>query len=299
LELITRTVNRTPEVMVKVLSRGGQDFKAIGRHIDYLSRKGELEIETDEGQRLSGKGLEQVLLERWDLDLEELRSSSDLEPRARKSPPKLVHKLMFSMPAGTSPEKVLTAVKNFAREEFALQHRYLMVLHTDEPHPHVHMVVKAMGEDGRRLNIQKATLRTWRREFARHLRALSVPANATERAVRGETRTPKLDGLYRAELRGDSQRIRERAAEVAQELLRHEFRVEPGKARLQATRREVERGWWAVSDRLSAQGELAFAAQVGRFVANMPSPRTEREYIAAGLRTPVARTRETHDPYSR
>jgi hypothetical protein len=40
---------------------------------------------------------------------------------------------MFSMPAGTPPEKVLTAVQNFAREEFALKHRYAMVLHTDEP----------------------------------------------------------------------------------------------------------------------------------------------------------------------
>src|SRR2546427_4173196 len=62
---------------------------------------------------------------------------------------------------------LLTAVKNFAREEFGLKHRYAMVLHTDEPHPHVHMVVKAMGDDGRRLNIRRETLRGWRREFAR------------------------------------------------------------------------------------------------------------------------------------
>ena len=58
---------------------------------------------------------------------------------------------MFSMPPGTPPDKVLAAVKNFAREEFGLKHRYAMVLHTDEPHPHVHMVVKAMSERGVRL----------------------------------------------------------------------------------------------------------------------------------------------------
>jgi hypothetical protein len=45
------------------------------------------------------------------------------------------------MPAGTPPDKVLAAVKNFAREEFALKHRYTMVLHTDVPHPHAHVVV--------------------------------------------------------------------------------------------------------------------------------------------------------------
>jgi Plasmid recombination enzyme len=59
-------------------------------------------------------------------------------------------KIVFSMPAGTPANKVLAAVKDFAREEFGAKHRYAMVLHTDEPHPHVHMVVKAMGYDGTR-----------------------------------------------------------------------------------------------------------------------------------------------------
>jgi hypothetical protein len=40
-ELITRTVHRTPEVMVKVLNRGGQDLKAVGRHLAYLNRGGD------------------------------------------------------------------------------------------------------------------------------------------------------------------------------------------------------------------------------------------------------------------
>jgi hypothetical protein len=210
-ELITRTVRRTPEVMVKVLSRGGQDLKAIGRHLGYLNRGGEVDIETDDGQRLSGKGVEKELLEDWDLDLEEHRPKADLESRSHRPPPKLVHKLMFSMPAGTPPDKVLAAVKNFAREEFGLKHRYAMVLHTDEPHPHVHMVVKALSEQGVRLHILKATLRDWRREFARHLRGLGVEANATDRAVRGQGQSPKLDGIYRAEQRGDCRRTRERA----------------------------------------------------------------------------------------
>ena len=109
-----------------------------------------------------------------------------------------MHKMIFSMPAGTPPEKVLAAVKDFAREEFGAKHRYAMVLHTDEPHPHVHMVVRAMGYDGTRLNIRKATLREWRREFARHLREHGVAANATERAVRGVTKPQKPDGIYRA-----------------------------------------------------------------------------------------------------
>jgi hypothetical protein len=208
IELISLTARRTPEVMVKVLTRGGQDLGAVRRHLEYLDRKGELEIETDDGERLSGRGVERELLEDWDLDIEEDRRRTTLDPRPDRRPPKLVHKVLFSMPPGTPPKKMLEAVKNFAREEFGLKHRYAMVLHTDEPHPHVHMVVKAVSEKGERLNIRKATLRGWRREFARHLRTLGVPANATERSVRGQNRSPKLDGIYRAEQRGESWWIR-------------------------------------------------------------------------------------------
>ncbi len=124
------------------------------------------------------------------------------------------------MPPGTPPDKVLGAVRNFAREEFWGQHRYAFVLHTDEAHPHVHLVLKAVNEQGVRLNIKKATLRHWRSEFARNLRLLGVEANATERAVRGEGRKAKKDGIYRASLRGDSTYVRAQAEAVAAELLK-------------------------------------------------------------------------------
>ena len=257
-----------------------------------------MDIETDDGQRLSGKGVEKELLENWDLDLEERRSGG-LEYWSRRSPPKLVHKLMFSMPAGTPPDKVLGAVKNFAREEFGLKHRYAMVLHTDEPHPHVHMVVKAVSEQGVRLHIRRATLREWRREFARHLRALGVAANATDRGARGESRSPKLDGIYRAAQRGESRHAQARTAGVAADLLQGNLRVEAGKAKLLETRREVERGWWAVSDILVAEGRKELAAQVRRFSVQMPPPRTDRESIAEVLRRHTREARTRNDPVAR
>jgi hypothetical protein len=299
MELISRTVRRTPEVMVKVLSRGGQDLKAIGRHLGYLNRGGDVEIETDDGQHLSGKGVEKELLEDWDLDLEEHRRKADLESRSSRAPPKLVHKLMFSMPAGTPSDKVLAAVKNFAREEFGLKHRYAMVLHTDEPHPHVHVVVKAVSEQGLRLHIRKATLREWRKEFARHLRSLGIDANATERAVRGESRSLKRDAIYRAEHRGESRFTRARAEAVAAELSKGNLQVETGKAKLLETRRAVKRGWWAVNDILVAEGRPELASQVRRFSAQMPPPWTDRESIAEALRRHTREARTRDDPTAR
>ena len=169
---------------MKVLPRDSNDLKAVGKHLDYIGRYGKLELETDDGERLSGR-IGKVLLDDWDLDIDDVRRQTKLAATKGRRPPKLVHKLMFSMPPGTPPDKVLGAVRNFAREEFWGQHRYALTLHTDEPHPHVHLVLKAVSEQGVRLNIKKATLRHWRSEFARNLRLLGVDANATERAVRG------------------------------------------------------------------------------------------------------------------
>jgi hypothetical protein len=284
IELIARTVHRTPEVMVKVLTRGGQDLGAVRRHLEYLDRKGDLDIETDDGERLTGKGVERELLDDWDLDIEEDRRGANLEARPGRSPPKLVHKVLFSMPPGTPPKKVLEAVKNFAREEFGLKHRYAMVLHTDEPHPHVHMLIKSVSEQGERLNIRKATLRGWRREFARHLRILGVPANATERGVRGQNRSPKRDGLYRAERRGESRRASTRIEEVGRDLRIGKLRAEPGKQTMINTREEVRMGWWKVSEILVAQGQRKLGEEAMRFVSRMPPPRSDREMIAEKLR---------------
>jgi predicted transcriptional regulator len=207
IQLLSRTAHRTSEVMVKVLTKGGHDRKAVGRHLSYLSRVGKVEIETDDGRHLSGEGVEQELLEDWDLDLEEARRTSVLRSRPGIAQPKLVHKVVFSMPAGTPPDGLLRATRTFARETFGAKHRYAMVLHTDEPHPHVHMVIKAESEYGIRLNIRKATLRNWRREFARHLRAQGISANATDKAVRGATRPNLSDGMYRAMQRGASRNV--------------------------------------------------------------------------------------------
>jgi Relaxase/Mobilisation nuclease domain. len=268
--------------MVKVLSRGDQTLRAVRRHFDYLSRGGELEIETDDGS-LQGKGVEKRLLEDWDLDLDDHRRRSELTAANGRKPPKLVHKLMFSMPLGTPPEKVLAAVRDFAREEFALKHRYAMVLHTDEPHPHVHMVVKAVSEQGERLNIRKETLRQWREEFARHLRAHGVAANATQRYVRGETQPRKSDGIYRAMLRGSSTHMHDRVRAVADEL-RKGSKTEPAKVGLLETRTLVETGWRVVRRLLATTGHQNLATDVDQFVGKMLPPLTEKEWFAEQLR---------------
>src|SRR5690242_6858848 len=61
IEQIRRTVRRTPEVMVKVTG-GGRNTGAVVAHFAYISRRGKLEIETDEGERIAGRDAQRTFL---------------------------------------------------------------------------------------------------------------------------------------------------------------------------------------------------------------------------------------------
>lgn len=291
---IERTASRAPEVMIKV-GRGGATVGAVAAHFRYLNRQGELEIETDEGNPLRGAGTERDLLEDWGLavDEQESRAAYSGLPGRRG---KLVHKLTFSMPAGTPPKSLLAAVREFATEKWGARHRYAMVLHTDQPHPHVHVVLKAVNERGERLNIRKFTLREWRRDFAAALREQGVAANATERAVRGESRTRPRDGIYRAMRRGDSTHFELQARAIAESLRRNDATAEPGKQKLLGTRAEVEQGWKGVAQRLRREGHAELAKSVDGFVAGMSPPHTDREWLASELRMHLRKVRERDAP---
>jgi hypothetical protein len=145
------------------------------------------------------------------------------------------------------------------------------------------MAVKAMSEQGVRLYIRKPMLREWRQDFAKYLRDLGVEANATERAVRGETRKSKHDGIHRAMLRGQSTHIRGRADAAARELRAGSLEPEPGKRELLETRRAVLDGWRALGDILEGDGNPQLAGLVRRFAEAMPPPLTEKEMMARQL----------------
>ena len=273
---IALTVRRVPEVMVRVTG-GARTVAGVKRHLNYIGRDGELALETDLGYRLGGPGVEGHLAQDWDLDLDEL--AADRSIRGRK-PVKLVHNVFFSMPPGTPAEKVLAAVRRLAQNEWQLKHRYALALHTDQPHPHVHVVLKGMSEEGKRLNIRKATLRSWRAQFAANLRERGVAANATERAVRGQIRVNKLPGIYRAMERGESTQLRARRIQIMDEAVGRAAISDPGREPLVKTRGAVVEGWLATIARLRARGDHRLADDAREFVDQMPRVQTEKAMLA-------------------
>jgi len=171
---LARIVRKAPEVVVKVTGRqrGGVHVKA---HLEYIGRKGDVEIETRDGEVLTTKEDVAERAAEW---------SDTLQWRSRPTVSSV--SLIFSMPEGTDPDKVLGAVRALAHAELSDNHDYVMALHTDTPRPHVHLTVQAEGLDRTRFNPRPVQLNRFRERFARELRARGVAAEATPRRARGQ-----------------------------------------------------------------------------------------------------------------
>jgi hypothetical protein len=167
-------VRNAPQVMVKVTG-GGRGMAAIAAHLRYISKSGRLPFEDDRGEVRQGGEALHDLADQW-------RCGGARIPE--KSERREAFNIMLSMPVGTNPEIVRNAAREFAKAELA-NHRYVMVLHTHQANPHVHLSVRAEGRDGQRLNPRKQDLRRWREVFAEKLRGWGIEAEASSQVARG------------------------------------------------------------------------------------------------------------------
>lgn len=171
---LARITRGAPEVVIKVTGRqkGASHVRA---HLDYIGRKGEIDIETRDGEILNCRG---------DIDERAAEWSDTVQWRSRPTVSSV--SMIFSMPEGTDPDKVLGAVRALAQSELSDNHDYVLALHTDTPRPHVHLTVQAEGLDRNRFNPRPVQLNRFRERFARELRERGVAAEATPRRARGK-----------------------------------------------------------------------------------------------------------------
>jgi relaxase-like protein len=182
---LARTLKRAPEVMVKMTNKasGAQGMGAVRRHLRYISRNGRVDLEDQNGDRISGVDALRDLAKTWHLGGWGIPETS-----TRRE----VFNVLLSMPPGTNRQALRDAARDFAALEFGDGRAYVFAAHDDEAHPHVHLSVQVRGPDGRRLNPRHKDLQRWRQSFAEQLRAYGVEANATSRRTRGVTqRYPK------------------------------------------------------------------------------------------------------------
>lgn len=247
---LARIVRKAPEVVVKVTGRqrGGGHVKA---HLDYIGRKGDVEIETRDGEILTAKEDIAERAAEW---------SDTLQWRSR--PTVSAVSLIFSMPEGTDPEKVLGAVRALAHAELSDNHDYVLALHTDTPRPHVHLTVQAEGLDRTRFNPRPVQLNRFRERFARELRARGVAAEATPRRARGQGIAGSSMALVklRARLRTEGSRqitqSDRRTNEQAIAVARGEDQLPPFVAAGTVRWREIRRAYEQTADALDATGAV-------------------------------------------
>jgi hypothetical protein len=243
-------VRGAPQVMVKVTG-GGRGMAAIAAHFRYISKHGRLPIEDDRGVVHECKEGVHDLVEQW-------RHAGGRI--ADHSPRREAFNLMLSMPAGTPAPVLQDAVRAFARAELA-NHRYVMVLHTHQANPHVHLAVRAEGKDGRRLNPRKADLRRWREVFAEQLRERGIEAEASSQVTRGGSR--RTERLWHRKARDEGRERGPREGELAP-------------VRLTRSCREAAQAWSEIAKALASSpiaGDRQLAQSIVQYARHLPSVR--------------------------
>ncbi|MFH0302688.1 relaxase/mobilization nuclease domain-containing protein [Bradyrhizobium sp. 31Argb] len=276
--------------MVKITGRT-KGVAHLKSHLAYITRNGQLEAETEQGAVLTGRSGLKDLQQRWEDD-------AGLDDKRRRDGSLSVN-IILSMPAGTDAVAVKDSARAFAIETFGYNHDYVFVQHLDDKHPHVHLTVRSLGHDGKRLNPRKADLQAWRERFAGELRLRGIAAEATPRRTRGRVRkadrgavlamrkrkiTPDVDQLVRKEVLSEVRGGRTAKHPWDEQI---KFRQEAIRRRYLEYAAEVQRS--------GAAADHELARQIRQFVKDMPAVVTRRQVLNDQLAELTERWRRSAD----
>ena len=177
-EQFARLERRAPQVMVKV-TKPTFGASHTYQNMTYISRNCEEELLDQDGVLYTDNVQLEELAEAWH---EQNQDAFDGERRYRGPD---ARRLQFSMPPGTDPIALRNAVSATARHVFGDRYDYVYALHTDRPHPHVHLTIRAVSHYGESLRINKDDLLYLRRTMALELRMRGIEADATPQIARG------------------------------------------------------------------------------------------------------------------
>lgn len=294
---LDRIARRVPEVMVKITGRT-RDGGHLGAHLCYISRNGEVPLEGPDGERLASREEVRGIARDWMKEVE-------ADPRPRKDG-SVSLSIVLSMPPGTEPFRMHDASRAFAARTFGETNPYVFAFHTDERHPHVHLTVRTLAHDGRKLNPRKADLERWRQTFAAALRERGVEAEATPRRARGVVRKAEAGPVRRMRNRFETSGGAPSKADLGMiRAASDPKRGSPWSEAIRSRQMAVRTYFVAQAVALSRSpdgADRALAKAVGAFVKAMPPVETRGEELARRLRARGERqeNREpSHDPRRR
>lgn len=294
---LARVVQKAPEVMVKITGRT-KDGEHLAAHLEYISRKGELDLEQSDGALIHGREAVRELADDW-ADVGE----GDSRRRANSN---VSVSVVLSMPAGTDPDRLKDAARAFARAEFGDTFPYVFAFHQDAKgeQPHIHLSVRALGVNGERLNPRKADLADWREGFARQLRGRGIQAEATPRRARGiaqkAERTSVRKARERFERTGKNEpRVLREARREAEDLARGGARPQPWDEQILRRQADVRSTYQAAARLLGASADpadKALAKDVKAFVRGMPPPVSRKVAMARQIVVEGQKERRAVEP---
>ena len=279
-----RVTGGAPEVMIKItgFGKGAAHVKA---HLEYISRNGKVELETDAGEILAGKAAVSDYFEQW--------RGSMIERPERKNQRDSAQ-IVLSMPPGEDPEVVRRSVRLFAERTFGGKHEYVFALHTDAKHPHCHLTVKSIGFHGKRLHIARETPQQWREAFVDALEQNGVAAEATPRRVRGVVKKAEKQVIRHIEAGDKTHSPRISLTKTARELaavneLRGQGAAEarPWEAAIEKNSKETRAFWLAAANELAKSADnadKALSIRIRGFVQGMPPVETAKQADVSRLR---------------
>lgn len=195
-KLVSKNMFRkNTEVVVKITS-GSKNFQALSKHLDYISRKGNVELITNDFDRYVG---EDEILEVKRI----FKNEGAPIPLYKEGAKEKRHtiNMVFSMKEhSTTPKEklqqsVITTLKRTYPSNF-----FVLAFHGDTDNPHCHICLKVADKNGKRINPKKADLANLRAEFAKALNELGVEARATNK----KQREVKINQEFSAKLNVDN-----------------------------------------------------------------------------------------------
>jgi len=284
-----RAASGARQAVVKVIGyRRGRG--EAGRTLDYVGRRERIDLETSTGERLSTQDELRSLLDEWSTTFSERSDGRD------------VMHLMLSFPEDVSPEKA-REIAVATLPEIAGGRDWVLAVHDDTGHAHVHALVRMRGPDGRQLRTTRDTLQRWREATAREARERGVTLEASPRWARGRGEKGERAWERGMRLRGETPQRHRDAAREALGTVNETGSAEGRFERLMTATNAREKGelaalsWTLLTQGRDATGEdrarlLRLADAAARHGEALPEARTRRQALAAIAEEMRAKGRE-------
>ncbi|AWI35149.1 MobP1 family relaxase [Helicobacter apodemus] len=181
-KLINKNMFRkNTEVVVKITS-GSKNLQALSRHINYISRDGNVELISSDFDRYIGKD--------ETLEVKKIfKNEGSPIPLYKEGAKEKRHtiNMVFSMKKHfTTPKEKLQQAAITSLKRMYPNNFFVVAFHNDTDNPHCHVCLKVADKNGKRINPRKSDLASLRTEFAKALNELGIEAKATNKQVKNQ-----------------------------------------------------------------------------------------------------------------